>query len=270
MIEFFRNVHPAVQALIAGCFTWFLTAVGSAVVFLSKGLNRKLLDGALGFAAGVMLSASFWSLILPAVRLSCDKGNMAWVPVGLGFLIGGIFMRVIDRMVPHLHLYLPIEKAEGVKTSWHKSTLLFLAMSLHNIPEGLVIGVSFGAVAQGLPGATLAAAIALAVGIGIQDIPEGMAVSVPLHRKGISRLKSFWYGQLSGFVEPIAALIGVMAVSFSKPLLPYAMGFAAGAMIFVVIEELIPESQYGGHGDTATMGTMLGFIAMMALEVAFC
>ena len=270
MIEFFTNAHPIVQALLAGCCTWFLTALGSAVVFFSKELNRKLLDGALGFAAGVMLSASFWSLILPAVKLSCDKGNMAWVPAALGFLIGGTFMRLVDRMVPHLHLYLPAEQAEGIKTSWHKSTLLFLAMSLHNIPEGLVIGVSFGAIAQGLPGATMAAAVALAVGIGIQDIPEGMAVSLPLHRKGISKFKSFWYGQLSGFVEPIAAVVGAMAVSFSKPLLPYAMGFAAGAMIFVVIEELIPESQYGGNGDTATMGTMIGFVGMMALEVAFC
>ena len=156
MIEFFRNAHPVVQALIAGCCTWSFTALGSAVVFLSKDLNRKILDGSLGFAAGVMLSASFWSLILPAVKLSCDRGNMAWIPVTIGFLVGGTFMRLIDKMVPHLHLYLPIEKAEGIKTSWHKSTLLFLAMSLHNIPEGLVIGVSFGAAAQGLPGATLA------------------------------------------------------------------------------------------------------------------
>lgn len=270
MMEFFRNTNPIVQALIAGSFTWFLTALGAAVVFLAKGLNRKFLDGSLGFAAGVMLSASFWSLILPAVKLSCDRGNMAWIPPALGFLIGGIFMRITDKMVPHLHLYMPLEKAEGIKTSWHKSTLLFLAMSLHNIPEGLVIGVSFGAVAQGLPGATIATAIALAIGIGIQDFPEGMAVSMPLHRKGVSRLKSFWYGQLSGFVEPVAAMIGALAVSFSKPILPYAMGFAAGAMIFVIIEELIPESQYGGNGDTATIGTMIGFVIMMALEVAFC
>lgn len=270
MIEFFRNAHPIIQALLAGCFTWALTALGASVVFLSKDLNRKFLDGALGFAAGIMLSASFWSLLLPAVELSCDRGNMAWVPVSAGFLVGGFFMRLIDKMVPHLHLYLPLEKAEGIKTSWHKSTLLFLAMSLHNIPEGLVIGVSFAAAAQGLPGATLASAIALVIGIGIQDLPEGLAVSMPLHRKGVTRFKSFWYGQMSGFVEPVAAIIGAAAVSFSKPILPYAMGFAAGAMIFVVIEELIPESQYGGHGDLATIGTMLGFAAMMALEVLFC
>jgi len=270
MMEFFINAHPAVQALIAGCFTWLLTALGSAVVFFSKNLNRKVLDGSLGFAAGVMLSVSFWSLILPAVKLSCDRGSMAWVPATIGFLVGGIFMRLIDKLVPHLHLYLPIDQAEGVKTSWHKDTLLFLAMSMHNIPEGLVIGVAFAAAAQGMPGATLAAAVALAVGIGIQDIPEGMAVSVPLRKRGASRFKSFWYGQLSGAIEPLAALVGIMVVTFSKPILPYAMGFAAGAMIFVVIEELIPESQYGGHGDTATMGTMIGFAVMMALEVLFC
>ena len=270
MLEFFKNLHPVLQALIAGCFTWSLTAVGAAVVFLSKGLNRKFMDASLGFAAGIMLSATFWGLILPSVKLSCRMGNMAWIPPTLGFIIGGIFMRITDRIIPHLHIYLPLEKAEGIKTSWHKTTLLVLAMSLHNIPEGLVIGVSFGALVHGVSDVTLAAAMALALGIGIQDIPEGLAVSMPLFRKGVSRLKSFWYGQLSGFVEPIAALIGALAVSFWGPLLPYAMGFAAGAMIFVVIEELIPESQYGDNGDIATIGTMLGFACMMALEVAFC
>jgi len=270
MLELFKNIHPALQALIAGCFTWFLTALGAAVVFLSKGLNRKFLDCSLGFAAGVMLSATFWGLILPSVKLSCGMGNMAWIPAAFGFIMGGIFMRVTDKVIPHLHIYLPLEKAEGIKTSWHKTTLLVLAMSLHNIPEGLVIGVTFGALAQGLPGATMAASMALAVGIGIQDIPEGLAISMPLHHKGVSRFKSFWYGQLSGIVEPAAALVGALAVGFSKPLLPCAMGFAAGAMIFIVIEELIPESQYGDNGDIATIGTMLGFICMMALEVAFC
>lgn len=270
MFEIFVNLNPVFQALIAGCLTWGMTALGAAVVFLSKDLNRKALDCSLGFAAGIMLSASFWSLLLPAVKLSCARGNMAWVPVSAGFLIGGIFMRITDRMIPHLHIYLPLEKAEGIKTSWHKTTLLVLAMSMHNIPEGLVIGVSFGALAQALPGETLASTIALAIGIGIQDFPEGIAVSMPLYRKGVSRFKSFWYGQLSGIVEPMAALVGALAVSFSRPLLPYAMGFAAGAMIFVIIEELIPESQYGGNGDIATIGTMVGFICMMALEIMFC
>ena len=270
MFEIFKNLHPVLQALFAGCCTWGITALGAAVVFLSKDLNRKAMDCSLGFAAGVMLSATFWGLILPAVKLSCDRGNMAWIPAALGFTIGGIFMRLTDKLIPHLHIYLPLEKAEGVKTSWHRTTLLVMAMSLHNIPEGLIIGISFGAFAQGLPGTTLAAAIALAIGIGIQDFPEGLAVSMPLHRKGVPRFKSFWYGQLSGFVEPVGAVIGALAVSFSRPLLPYAMGFAAGAMIFVIIEELIPESQYGGNGDLATIGTMFGFICMMALEVAFC
>lgn len=270
MLELFKNLHPILQALIAGCCTWSLTALGAAVVFLSKDLNRKLMDASLGFAAGIMLSATFWGLILPSVKLSCAMGNMAWIPAAVGFAIGGIFMRITDKMIPHLHIYLPINKAEGIKTSWRKTTLLVLAMSLHNIPEGLVIGVSFGALAQHLPGTTLAASIALAVGIGIQDIPEGFAVSMPLHNKGVSRFKSFWYGQLSGFVEPIGAFVGALAVSFSKPVLPYAMGFAGGAMIFIIIEELIPESQYGDNGDIATIGTMLGFLCMMALEVAFC
>ena len=239
MLEFFKDLHPVLQAFIAGCFTWGLTAMGAAVVFLSKDFNRKVLDCSLGFAAGVMLSATFWGLILPSVKLSCGMANMAWVPATVGFAVGGVLMRLFDRLIPHLHIYLPIEKAEGIKTSWHKTTLLVLAMSLHNIPEGLVIGVTFGALGQGFSSATLAASVALVIGIGIQDFPEGLAVSMPLRHKGMERFKSFWYGQLSGLVEPIAAVIGALAVSFSKPLLPYAMGFAAGAMIFIIIEEQI-------------------------------
>jgi ZIP family zinc transporter len=192
------------------------------------------------------------------------------VPTAAGFAAGGLFMRFFDRIIPHLHIYLPIEKAEGIKTSWHKTTLLVLAMSLHNIPEGLVIGVTFGALAHGLSGTTLAASIALVIGIGIQDIPEGLAVSMPLRHKGMRRSRSFWYGQLSGLVEPLGAVIGALAVSFWSPILPYAMGFAAGAMIFIIIEELIPESQYGENGDIATIGTMFGFLCMMVLEVMFC
>lgn len=269
MLEIFQKIHLVLQAFIAGCFTWGLTALGAAVVFLAKNLNRKILDAALGFAGGVMLSASFWSLLLPSVKLSSDKGVFAWCPTVFGFLLGGVFMRVIDIIIPHLHIYQPMEKTEGIKTSWQRSTLLVLAMTLHNIPEGLIIGVSFGAIAQGIPSATLLAAVVLTVGIGIQDFPEGIAVSLPLHRKGMSHLKSFWYGQLSGIVEPIFAAVGALAVTVSKPILPYAMGFAAGAMIFVVVEEIIPESQYGGNTDVATVGTMLGFAIMMALEVAF-
>lgn len=269
MIEIFQKIHPILLAFIAGCFTWGVTALGSAIVFLSRNFSRKMLDAALGFASGIMLSASFWSLLLPAVKLSEHRGILACIPGAIGFILGGVFMRIIDISVPHLHIYLPMEKTEGIKTSWQKSTLLVLAMSLHNIPEGLVIGVSFGAILQGIPSATLPAAIALAIGIAIQDFPEGLAVSIPLYRKGVSRFKSFWYGQLSGFVEPIFALIGALIVGISRPILPYAMGFAAGAMIFVIVEEIIPESQYGGNADIATMGTMIGFVIMMILEVTF-
>ena len=267
MMELFKNAHPLLQALIAGCFTWGLTAAGAAAVFLARSFNRKVLDGMLGYAGGVMLAASFWSLLIPSINLSgAGKGKAAWIPA-IGFMVGVVTIRIADKMLPHLHIYLPVQEAEGIKTSWKRSTLLMLAMTLHNIPEGLVIGVTFGALAQGFTPVTFAAAIALVVGIGIQDIPEGLAVSASLHSKGMDRFKSFWYGQLSGIVEPIAAVVGALLVTLSKPLLPYAMAFAAGAMIFVVIEEIIPESQYGGHSDIATLGTMIGFVSMMMLEV---
>jgi ZIP family zinc transporter len=177
-------------------------------------------------------------------------------------------LRGIDTILPHLHVGFPIEEAEGIKTTWQRSTLLILAITLHNIPEGLAVGVAFGAVVAGFPSATLAAAVALAIGIGIQNLPEGLAVSMPLRREGMSRLRSFWYGQLSGIVEPVAGVIGAAAVIFARPLLPYALSFAAGAMIFVVVEEVVPESQRGGNADLATMGAMIGFTVMMILDVA--
>ncbi len=269
MIEGFQQLHPVLQALLATCFTWFLTALGAAGVFMAKDINKKVLDGMLGFAAGVMVAASFWSLLAPAIEMSEGKDIPVWVPAAAGFLLGGLFLRGIDKILPHLHLGFPMEEAEGLKTSWQRSTLLILAITLHNIPEGLAVGVAFGAVAAGLPSATLAGAIALAIGIGIQNFPEGLAVSMPLRREGISRLKSFWYGQLSAFVEPIAGVIGAAAVILAEPILPYALSFAAGAMIFVVVEELIPESQRGGNTDLATGGAMIGFAAMMVLDVAF-
>jgi ZIP family zinc transporter len=204
MIDFFIGLHPVLQALIATCFTWGVTALGSAGVFLAKDISKKTLDAMLGFAAGVMIAASFWSLLTPAIKMSEGKDIPAWVPAAAGFLFGGIFLRGIDKILPHLHLGFPIEEAEGIKTSWQRSTLLVLAITLHNIPEGLAVGVAFGAVAAGIPSATLAGAIALAIGIGIQNFPEGLAVSLPLRREGMSRLKSFWYGQLSAIVEPIA------------------------------------------------------------------
>jgi ZIP family zinc transporter len=269
MIDTLRHLHPVLQALLATLFTWAMTALGAATVFMARDVSRKVLDGLLGFAAGVMIAASFWSLLAPAIEMSAGAAMPVWFPAAAGFLIGGVFLRIADRLLPHLHIGFPLEEAEGIKTSWQRSTLLILAITLHNIPEGLAVGVAFGAVVAGLPSATLAAAIALAIGIGIQNFPEGLAVSMPLRREGMSRLKSFWYGQLSGIVEPVAGVIGAAAVIFARPLLPYALGFAAGAMIFVVVEEVVPESQRGGNTDLATMGAMIGFVVMMILDVAF-
>jgi len=246
-----------------------MTALGAAAVFMAKDVSRRVLDTMLGFAAGVMIAASYWSLLAPAIEMSQGKDIPAWMPAVVGFLIGGIFLRGVDKVLPHLHIGFPMEEAEGVKTSWHRSTLLVIAITLHNIPEGLAVGVAFGALAAGLPSVSLGAAIALAIGIGIQNFPEGLAVSMPLRREGVSRRKSFWYGQLSAVVEPIAGVIGAAAVIIAQPILPYALAFAAGAMIFVVIEEVVPEAQRGGNTDLATMGGMVGFAVMMLLDVAF-
>ncbi len=236
---------------------------------MAQDISRRVLDTMLGFAGGVMIAASYWSLLAPAIEMSEGKDIPSWVPAVAGFLLGGIFLRGIDKILPHLHLGFSIEEAEGVKTSWQRSTLLIIAITLHNIPEGLAIGVAFGAIAVGLPSASLGAAIALAIGIGIQNLPEGLAVSMPLRREGMSRRKSFWYGQLSAIVEPVAGVIGAAIVIIAQPILPYALAFAAGAMIFVVIEEVIPEAQRGANTDLATMGGMLGFVVMMLLDVAF-
>lgn len=263
------RLHPIAQALLATCFTWFLTALGAAVVFTAKDLSRKVLDGLLGFAAGVMIAASYWSLLAPAIEMSKGNDLPEWFPAATGFLLGGLFLRLVDRLLPHLHLGFPPEEAEGIKTGWRGTILMISAITMHNIPEGLAVGIAFGAVAAGFPAATLPAAVALTIGIGIQNFPEGLAVSMPLRRAGMSRGKSFWYGQLSGAVEPLAGVIGAAAVLISQPLLPYALGFAAGAMIFVVVEQAVPESQRGGHTDLATLGAMLGFTVMMILDVAF-
>lgn len=262
------ELHPVLQALIATLFTWFMTALGAAVVFLRRDMSRRLLDVMLGFTAGVMIAASYWSLLAPAIEMSRDGPLPVWFPASVGFLAGGIVLRLMDWYLPHLHLWLPIEAAEGVKTRLKRTSLLVLAITLHNIPEGLAVGVAFGAVASGYPNATLAGAIALAVGIGIQNFPEGTAVSVPLRREGMSPGKSFWYGQLSGIVEPVAGVVGAAVVIVAAPVLPYALAFAAGAMIFVVAEEVIPESQQGGNADLATLGLMVGFTVMMILDVA--
>lgn len=268
MVNWFSGLNPVLQALIATLFTWFVTGLGAGLVFFFKTINRKVLDGMLGFAAGVMIAASYWSLLAPAIEMAEESSLPAWIPATVGFLLGGLFLYLADKIIPHLHLGFPMDEAEGPKTSWHRSILLVLAITLHNIPEGLAVGVAFGALAWNLPSATLAGAIALALGIGIQNFPEGAAVSVPLRREGFSRLKSFWYGQASGMVEPIAGVIGAASVILIKPILPYALAFAAGAMIYVVVEELIPESQLEKNTDIATMGAMVGFAVMMTLDVA--
>ena len=267
-MEWLAQQNPIVQALLATCFTWLMTAAGAAVVFPAKQLSRQMLDAMLGFAAGVMIAASCWSLLIPSIEMSEGGAVPAWVPATVGFLVGAVFLRGMDRIIPHLHPGMATDQAEGVKTGWHRTTLLVLAITLHNIPEGLAVGVAFGAAAAGLESATLAGAVALAIGIGIQNFPEGTAVSMPLRREGMSRGKSFWYGQLSGVVEPIAGVAGAALVLVAKPILPYALSFAAGAMIFVVVEELVPESQTGGHSHAATWGAIIGFAVMMTLDVA--
>ncbi|MFN2297596.1 MAG: ZIP family metal transporter [Anaerolineales bacterium] len=267
-MEWFASLSPILQALLGTLFTWFVTALGAAMVFLFRTVNRRLLNAMLGFAAGVMIAASFWSLLAPALEMAAEGPLPEWIPAAAGFLLGGAFLWLVDRILPHLHLGMPIEQAEGIPTSWHRSVLLVMAITLHNIPEGLAVGVAFGAVAAGLPAASLAGAVALALGIGLQNFPEGAAVSIPLRREGFTPLRAFWYGQLSGVVEPIAAVLGAVAVLLVRPLLPYALAFAAGAMIYVVVEELIPESQCDKDTDPSTVGAMLGFALMMVLDVA--
>jgi ZIP family zinc transporter len=267
MFEWFAQLSPVFQALLAGIFTWGLTSIGAATVFLAREVKRRVLDIMLGFAAGVMIAASFFSLLLPAIELSGGLGVPEWVPASIGFILGGLLLAGVDRVLPHLHLGFPEREAEGIRTSWERSVLLVLAITLHNIPEGLAVGVAFGALAAGYPEASLGAAVALAIGIGIQNFPEGIAVAMPLRGEGFSVLRSFWYGQISGIVEPAAAVLGAAAVIIARPVLPYALAFAAGAMIFVVVEEVVPESQIHGNADAATMGAMLGFVVMMILDV---
>jgi len=268
LVEQFRHLHPVVQALIAGMFTWFITMVGAGSVFFARHVNRRLLDAMLGFSGGVMIAASYWSLLAPALEISENQGGMAWFPATAGFLLGGAALWSLDKILPHLHIGFPREEAEGVGTTWKRAVLLVLAITMHNVPEGLAVGVAFGGVIAGTASADLAGAIALAVGIGIQNFPEGVAVAVPLRQAGMSRIKSFWYGQLSAAVEPVAAVAGAAGVIYIAPMLPYALAFAAGAMIFVVVEELIPESHRAGNVDLATISLMCGFAVMMTLDVA--
>lgn len=268
MVEWFQSLGPIIQTLIGTFFTWGVTALGASFVFFFKEINQKVLTGMLGFAAGVMIAASFWSLLNPAIEMAEELNIPGWLPALLGFLGGGIFLLIVNRIIPHLHVGQKFEKKEGISTTWRRSVLLVLSITLHNIPEGLAIGVAFGAVASGNTTATLAGAVALAFGIGIQNFPEGAAVSIPLRREGMSRRKSFFYGQASGIVEPIAGVIGAFAVIAMQPILPYALAFAAGAMFYVVIEELVPEAQNDKTTNFATIGTILGFAVMMLLDVA--
>lgn len=259
---------PFQLALTGGIFAWFTTALGASVVFLFGKISRNVMNALLGFSAGVMIAASIWSLIIPSISLAEELHMVSWFPAATGIITGVFVLFIIDKLIPHLHRGLKETYAEGVKTKWKKNILLFSALTLHNIPEGLVIGVAFGSLTYALPDMTLAVAATLALGIAIQDFPEGVAASVPLRTGGWSRIKSFFYGQLSGAVEPIGALIGYLFVITSRLILPFALSFAAGAMLFVVIEELIPESQQEGNTDISTIFTIIGFVTMMVLDVA--
>ena len=267
IIEYFEGLDPVFAAFLATLFTWALTALGASLVFLFKGMNRAFFDGMLGFTGGVMVAASFWSLLAPGIEMSPGEGFEKTIPALIGFGLGALFIFALDKVLPHLHVNFKTSETEGIKTPWHKSVLLTLAITLHNIPEGLAVGVLFGGVAAGFDGATIGGAVALAIGIGLQNFPEGFAVAMPLRRQGLSRWKSFNFGQMSAIVEPIAAVLGAWAVLTFQPILPYALCFAAGAMIFVVVEEVVPESQQGAFTDISTLGFIGGFMIMMALDV---
>lgn len=268
IIDWFSTIDPVWGALIATTFTWLVTAAGAAVVFFFKDLSRKWLDGMLGFTGGVMIAASFWSLLAPSIEMSERMGMIKWLPPAVGFAMGALFLYALDKFVPHLHINFDPSLKEGPDVGLRRSTLLILAITLHNIPEGLAVGVLFGGVAAGIPEASIAGAVTLAIGIGLQNFPEGIAVSMPLRRLGVSRWRSFYYGQLSAIVEPIAGVFGALAVLWMQPILPYALAFAAGAMIYVVVEEVIPETQQDRNTDIATLGFIGGFIVMMVLDVA--
>lgn len=267
VLEYVAALSPLGQVLLGTGFTYGVTMLGAAMVFFVRNLSRKLLDSMLGFAAGVMLAATFWSLLAPAIEMSAGLPGPVWLPAAGGFLAGTLVLRAIDALVPHLHFFARNELKEGISTSWKSSILLVLAITMHNIPEGLAVGVAFGAAAQHGDVASLAGALSLALGIGIQNFPEGAAVSIPLRREGFSRTRSFFWGQLSGAVEPLAGIAGVLAVTHIAAILPWALSFAAGAMFYVVVEEVIPEAQKAGNNDFATMGAVVGFLTMMILDV---
>src|SRR5690554_4588201 len=265
LITYFESIDPVLAALYATVFTWLVTAFGASFVFFFKTMNRMVLDGMLGFTGGVMVAASYWSLLAPAIAMSEGEGFVKVLPAAIGFLLGALFLFGLDKTLPHLHIN--FKETEGIKSPWQRTTLLVLAITLHNIPEGLAVGVLFGGVAAGIPEASIAGAVTLAIGIGIQNFPEGIAVAVPLRGMGLSRTKSFMYGQASALVEPIFGVLGAYAVVAFTPILPYALAFAAAAMIYVVIEEVVPETQQSGNTDIATLGFVAGFVVMMSLDV---
>ena len=272
-MHWLRSQPVVMQAFLAGLFTWGCTIVGSAVVFFFKQVSRKLLDIMMGFAEGVMIAASFWSLLAPSIEYAeVSYGKLSWLLAAIGFLVGGFFLRLIDAVVPHLHLSKDISEAESVpehsRKKLSKTALLFLAITIHNFPEGLAVGVAFGALAANPSPEAFVGAIGLALGIGLQNVPEGAALSIPIRTDGKYRLKAFYWGSMSAIVEPIGAVLGAVAVMTMTAILPYALSFAAGAMIFVVVEELIPDSQTNGNTDVATLGLMVGFVLMMVLDVA--
>jgi len=261
-MSFFVSLNPVVLSFISGIFTWSLTALGSAVVFLNRVVSRRFLDASLGFSAGIMVSASIWSLLIPSIELSEGMNLPKWLPAAVGFLLGTVVLNIIDNFTPHLHMFDPEDKTEGVKSNLKKTMLLFLAMTIHNFPEGLAVGVTIGSgrVFEGL---------ILAVGIGVQNFPEGMAISLPLNAGGLTKKKSFYFGQISAVIEPIGAVLGALVVSLWQKILPYALSFAAGAMVYVTVEELIPESQKAENTNLATFSLVVGFLLMMILDLSF-
>lgn len=262
-----NNLHPALLALMGTGFTFFMTSLGAALVFFFRGEMKDSIQRVfLGFAAGVMIAASVWSLLIPAIEQAEVSGIVGWIPAAGGFALGGIFLFVLDKFLPHLHLN--SDKPEGVSSSLQRTTMLIFAVTLHNIPEGMAVGLSFALAAQGKEEGALAVAIALALGIGIQNFPEGAAISLPLRKEGISNKRAFVYGSLSGIVEPIAGVLVVFIVGAATAAMPWLLSFAAGAMIYVVVEELIPEANIGEHSNAGTLGAMVGFMVMMILDVA--
>jgi zinc transporter, ZIP family len=261
------DYNPILLALIATLFTWGVTALGASLVFFFRSPDKRLLNTMMGFAAGVMLAASFWSLLAPAIQMSEERGDSPWIAAVTGFLFGAAFVILLDGLLPVFHKKMRVDES-GSRSPMQRSFLLIFAITLHNIPEGLAIGIAFGALANNPDPLLLTGAVALAIGIGIQNFPEGAAVSLPLRREGYSHKRAFQYGQLSGAVEPIAGVIGAILVVFIEPALPFALSFAAGAMIYVVVKELIPESQRGAHSGFPAVGFIIGFAIMMLLDVA--